>query len=393
MRTVRSASIGGTAAFLFAVLASPSAAQYGARVGAPIVHIYSQNGPGVESNYVTPAIQVSEDAYVFAVSMDLDGQIQVLHPDYPGISVRIRRQQQLRLPNFFAGYMQPDGGSLGAARQYAYSQGYGRYEVDTRGTVIALASRAPFNLERVESGGDWDILAIRGLIERRSPASAAQALASYLGAKGEPIGRDYMRFAGGRQNYYASDGLYSCDVYYRGNPSAIALRRRDMLDRVGRMKQAGTSVSVVGYDVCGMPIVAYGPSRSAAVLFRSPTVERRDPAETTTRGRRSRNSTPRDGNATESAAPGSFPITTIEEQQLSGEATLNERNELGRERRQVPIDRRIDPRGDGLPGTTGIPLERPAPRRPETTVTGVFPPRQYSRPVTRTAAPPPSRRH
>src|ERR1700693_1069892 len=127
MQIVRSASIGATAAFLLAVLASPSAAQYGARAGAPIVHIYSQNGPGVESNYVTPAIQVSDDAYVFAVSMDLDGQIQVLHPDYPGISVRIRRQQQLRLPNFFAGFYQPDGGALGAARQYANSPGYWRY--------------------------------------------------------------------------------------------------------------------------------------------------------------------------------------------------------------------------------------------------------------------------
>jgi hypothetical protein len=391
MQIVRSASIGATAAFLLAVLASPSAAQYGARAGAPIVHIYSQNGPGVESNYVTPAIQVSEDAYVFAVSMDLDGQIQVLHPDYPGISVRIRRQQQLRLPNFFAGFRQPDGGMLDATGQYANSPGYGRYEDDTRGTVIALASRAPFDLERVESGGDWDILAIRGLIERRSPASAAQALASYLGAKGEPIGRDYLRFAGAHQNYYASDGLYSCDLYYRGNRSAIAFRRRDMLDRVGRMKQAGSSVSVVGYDVCGMPIVAFGPSRSA--VLRSPTVERRDADDVTAKERRFRHSPRRDGDAIESAALGSFPITTIEEPRLSGEATLNERNERGREQRQVPIDRRIDPRGDGLPGTTGIPLERPAPRRPETTVIGVFPPREYSRPVTRAAAPPPSRRH
>jgi hypothetical protein len=114
MLTMNSASAGATAALLLAVLAAPSAAQYGAGARAPIIRVYSQNGPNVESNYVTPAIQVSEDVYVFAVSMDLDGQIQILHPDYPGISVRIRHQQQLRLPNFFAGYRQPAAGRLDA---------------------------------------------------------------------------------------------------------------------------------------------------------------------------------------------------------------------------------------------------------------------------------------
>ena len=52
--------------------------------------------------------------------------------------------------------------------------------------------------------------AIRRLVENRSPESAAQALARYLGAKGEPIGRDFMRFAGQRQGYYA----YSHDCGY-----------------------------------------------------------------------------------------------------------------------------------------------------------------------------------
>ena len=391
MLTMNSASAGATAALLLAVLAAPSAAQYGAGARAPIIRVYSQNGPNVESNYVTPAIQVSEDVYVFAVSMDLDGQIQILHPDYPGISVRIRHQQQLRLPNFFAGYRQPAAGRLDATGQYINSPGYADYEDDTRGTVIALASRAPFDLERVESGGDWNILAIRGLIERRDPMSAAQALASYLGAKGEPIGRDYMRFAGARQNYYASDALYSCDVSY-GNPSTIAFRRSDVLERVSRMQRAGTRATVVGYDTCGMPIVAYGPSRSPAVFYGAPT-PRRDLDDTTPKGRRFRHSEPRDGNATEPAALGFFPMTTTDEPQQSGGATLNQPNENRRERRQVPIDRRIDPRGGGLPGTTGIPLERPAPRRAETTVIGVMAPREYPRPIPRQAAPPPSRRH
>lgn len=384
MLTVKSASIGTTAALLFAALASPSAAQYGAR--APIVHVYSQNGP-VESNYVQPAIQVSEDAYVFAISMDVNGQIQVLHPDYPGISVRLIHQRPLRLPNFFAGYQQPGGARLDATGQYVNSLGYPDDEADTRGTVIALASRAPFNLERVESGGDWNILAIRSLIERRDPTSAAQALASYLGAKGEPIGADYMRFAGGHQNYYASDAAYSCDASYGGNASSIALRRNDVLERVDRMQRSGSRVSVTGYDACGMPIVAYGPSYPGAVFYGTPTLRRNN---ATANGQGSRRSARRDGSATESA--GSFP-TTNDEPQESGDATFSDPNERGRERRQMQNDHRIDFRAGALPPTTGIPLERPAPRRAETTVTGVMAPREYPRPIVRQAAPAPARGH
>jgi len=222
----------------------------------------------VVSNYVTPAIEVSEDSYVFAVSMDLDGQIQVLHPDYPGISVRILQHRQLRLPNFFAGFSRPDGGTLDASGQYANYSGYAGYENDSRGTVIALASRVPFNLERVERDGDWNMLAIRGLLEHRTPASAAQALASYLGAKGEPIGRDYMRFAPARNYNYASDALYSCDLYYGIDLWRLGSRRLDVFNRVAQLQRAGKSVSIVGYDFCGMPVLAFGPSRSSSATLK-----------------------------------------------------------------------------------------------------------------------------
>src|SRR3981081_23512 len=108
MRVAKSASAVGVAALLVTLLASPSTAQNESREKAPSVRVYSQNG-AIASNYVTPAIQVSEDAYVFAVSLDLDGQIQVLHPDFPGISVRILEHKQLRLPNFFAGFFRGGG--------------------------------------------------------------------------------------------------------------------------------------------------------------------------------------------------------------------------------------------------------------------------------------------
>lgn len=388
MRTSRRVSAVGTAALLVGLLASGAAAQDRGRQGAPFVRVYSQNGAGVASSYVTPAVEVSEDAYVFVVSMDLDGQIQILHPDFPGISVRIRERQQLRLPNFFAGFSQSSDGGVYSPARYPGYQSYD--ENDSRGTVIALASREPFNLERVESDGDWNISAIRSLIEYRTPQSAAQALASYLGAKGEPIGRDYMRFASARHYNYAADALYSCDLYYGGFTSSLGFGRLAVLDRVARLKQAGRSVRIVGYDFCGMPIVAYGPSRTATG-FRPPT-PRNNPADTSAAGRRLTHSIPRSapqaGNVPRSAALGYFPITTRSEPQHSGDGIVTEPNERRRDPRQIPLDRRIDPRGGGLSGTTGIPLERTAPRRTETPVIGVEPPRQYSRPTPRESPPP-----
>jgi len=214
-----------SSALLTCLLASASLAQDRSRQRAPIVRVFSQNGAGVISSYVTPAIEVSEDAYVFAVMMDLDGRIQVLQPDFPGISVRIRSRQQLQLPNFFAGFNAPVRG----APSYTHNglASYDDYEErgdDSRGTVIALASRAPFNLELIEADGDWNISAIRQLIDHRTPTSAARSLAQYLGAKGEPIGRDYMRFAGQRQSYYAYNDFYYCGYggYGCGLPIVVA---------------------------------------------------------------------------------------------------------------------------------------------------------------------------
>jgi hypothetical protein len=243
------------------MMVSPSFAQNRSRQRAPVVRVYSQEGAGVASNYVTPAIAVSEDAYMFAVMMDVDGRIQVLHPEYPGISVRLRSQQQLRLPNFFAGFNEPRQNA-----SYSTPNGlvtYDRYEPlgnDTRGTVIALASRTPFNLELIEVGGDWNISEIRRLIEHQSPSSAAQSLAQYLGSNGEPIGRDFMRFAGERRSYYAYDDGYCASGFGYGYgsvggayyPSQTATRSLDQRSR-------GRRPSIVGYDACGVPVYMARP--------------------------------------------------------------------------------------------------------------------------------------
>jgi hypothetical protein len=369
----------GIAALLITLFANPSRAQ-GREQQPPIVRVYSQNG-AVASNYVTPAIEVSEDSYVFAVSMDLDGQIQVLHPDFPGISIRIREHRQLRLPNFFAGFA-PSGGTYDASGRYASYSGYGDIGNDSRGTVIALASRAPFNLERIESDGDWNISQIRRLIEHRTPGSAAYALAAYLGAKGEPIGRDYMRFAGARNYYYASNALYSCDLYYGGYGSSLAFSRLAVLDRVARLKQAGQSVSIVGYDFCGMPIVAYGPSGSIPTGFQ-PQPAPQNPRDTSTaRGHFPQpipRSGPPPGNAPR-AALDYYPITRREPPQM-GDVTITAPNDRGRDPREIFIDLTNQSRGGGIQ-RAGPPLTHTAPTGSETTVIGTQPPsREYSKPV------------
>ena len=384
MRVARSASALGVAALLVTLLAPPATAQNESRERAPSVRVYSQNG-AIASNYVTPAIQVSEDAYVFAVSLDLDGQIQVLHPDFPGISVRILAHKQLRLQNFFAGFS-PAGGTYDASGRYAsYSDYYGGTNNDSRGTVIALASRAPFNLERVESDGDWNISAIRRLIEQRTPASAARALAAYLGAKGEPIGTDYMRFAGAQyHDYYASSNpLYACDLYYGGGyGTRLALSRLAVLDRVAQLRNNGQSVSVLGYDFCGMPIVAYGPSQQITGFRPRP----ENPRDTLlTRYRPPPRSGHPDQTNPHEAAIGTFPITRRADPPQMGDVTITAPRQNRRDPRQEFIDLRDEARRGGMEWT-GVPAQRNAPRA-ETPVIGTLPAQEYSKPIFREALP------
>lgn len=375
MHRVRSASVAGVAALLITLLASPSGAQDESRQRAPNIRVYSQSGP-IASRYVTPAIEVSEDTYVFAVALDLDGQIQILHPAFPGISVRILSHKQLRLPNFFAGFAQTGIRSNGRGGYVSYADSYAGSENDTRGSVIALASRAPFNLERVESNGDWNISAIRRLIEHRPPGAAAQALRAYLGAKGEPIGFDYMRFASAHyDNYYVSSPLYSCDSYYGGAGSGVAFSRVSVLNRVDRLRQAGQSVAIIGYDYCGVPIVAYGPSQGYRrhVPRDSATMGSGKPLP---RGRSAQSgwSDPRE------AAIGTFPTTPHAGDVLIPAPSLN---------RRVPGELFNDPRNDRLVRESAergrARVERNAPPA-ETPVVGTFPPaREYPRPIVREA--------
>ncbi len=395
MRAGRFALVFGSSTALLCALTSASTAQNQARQRAPIIRIYSQSGANVVSttSYVEPAIRVAENAYVFAVSMDLDGAIQVLHPDFPGISVKIAANRQLNLPNFFTGFAQYSGGNgiYSSAVNSRYGSRYGG-GLDSRGTVIALASRAPFNLELIESGGDWNISSIRRLIEHRSPESAAQALAAYLGAKGEPIGRDFMRFARGQSEYYPYDYAYAysaCDLGY-GYAYWPSRGFSPSLYSSARFGRRGQGARIIGYDICGLPIIAYGPT----VATPTPAPRPRTKGDTTVfpKGRFPKDPIPRHPTegSTNSAAEGVFPIPRRSGLPQMGDVTITAPSRRRGEPSQILDAYRSQPGSGGMTIPQGrVPIDRTQPRT-EPAATGVEAPRTF-RPDPRTESPPPSR--
>jgi hypothetical protein len=375
----------GAPALLLGAIAPKSAAQSD-NDRAPMIRVYSQTG-AIASTYVTPSIDLGEDAYVFAVSIDLDGQIQVLHPDFPGISVRLRRHQEFRLPNFFAGFSQ--SGGVVASDYYANRSVYSNMD-DTRGVVIALASRQPFDLDRIESNGDWNMLAIRNLVDRRSPFSAAEALASYLGAKGEPIGRDFMRFASAHQNYYADylgDQLYGCDPFYGSINPGSAFSRFAVLQRFRQFRATGGNARIIGFDVCGMPIVAYGRSGIVSAPPRRPPRTPADSGKVKGTPRGLPRHVPTGQPAAPQAALGYFPRVKPLAPPQAGDVTITASKRLSRSPGEILIDRRTQPATGVMPERTRVPVERTVPSTGA--ATGAQPVRQYNPPIPRENAPPP----
>jgi hypothetical protein len=386
MRAAKLAMAVGISALMATLVAAQADAQ---SKRPPGIRIYSENGDVIgTSTYVTPAIQVSENAYVFAVAIDLDGQIQVLHPDFPGISVKLLAHREVRLPNFFAGFNQQEVGGYYSASYYDNGAGY----MDARGTVIALASRAPFNLERIEVNGDWNMTAIRRLVDLHSPEMAAQALAAYLGAKGEPIGRDIMRFAGG-QRYagygYGYNSYSACDGYY-GYGSAL-LRQAQVFSYINYLNAHGVKYRIVAYDLCGIPVVVPSNRVGGGAIGFPVTRPPRQPGDTTVFPKnRAPNSEPRrhPNGLTTTAAEAAMPIPRRSGLPQMGDVTIN-----------APPNRRGEPRTiiDGYRPSPGIaipqgraPIERPVAPRSEPSAVGAQPAPQY-RPEPRIVAPPPSR--
>ena len=277
MRVTRPGLALGSAMIPGLLVAGVADAQSASRK-APRINLNTALGGAVATNYIEPSVTLSEDAYVFVISVDVDRNIQILHPTDIDLSIKMVAKRQLQLPRFFAGF---GGGDLYSTRSgmgYASYDAYGSGYSDTRGTMIALASRTPFNLAAISSGGDWDLVSLRRLVDDREPYAAASLLAKYLGAPGEPIGRDVHRFAGARHFYntfYNNAAYYDCGLYSGALGYARGFRSGYAISffRAAQLAEAGYVVRFRGYDACGQPrfdvypttLVGTPPGRPPAV--------------------------------------------------------------------------------------------------------------------------------
>jgi hypothetical protein len=336
------------------------------------------------SNYIEPRINLSEDAYMLVISVDLDRTVRVLHPELPGITVRMNAQRNLHLPRFFAGFVETQRNTTSpygnyASSSFSYDPGYS----DTRGTIIALASRRPFNLDAVVANGDWDMSAFEWIIRDRDPQSAATALAQHLGARGEPIGRDFYRFAGRGHNYtslynasyYGCNPNYTTLAYYPGYPGINSFR-------AGQLQQAGYNVRFIGVDACGFPRYTVDQQSLVTRPTRPPAVGAFPPS-------RRPNSTPSRNPASGSPAPNGtvgtstqstgFPEARVIPRTVPSDRTAD---------RQFPSDRAQQPARGSFPERT-----RPTPAEPRERAEPAksSPPPERPRPVERQPHTPPDR--
>jgi hypothetical protein len=398
MRAIRWETALGATALLLALCSSVSAGQQVSR-HPPAIRIYSSSGVDVisTSTYVQPEIQVSENTYVFAVEMDLDGQIQVLHPDFPGLSVKISSHANLRLPNFFAGFHSPSINSVYTNAGYDVYNGRSGY-MDTRGVAIALASRAPFNLDAVTTpNGDWDFVALRRLLENRYPEEAMNLLAHYLGAKGEPIGRDFMRFAGGSNqyagyDYYGYSSYSPCEFYYGYYfAPGLGFARAQAINRVNRSRVGGQQAKVVGYDLCGVPIISYGPVPTSRFPSGGPIPRTTGDTTVFPKARFPGHGTPRHPRETlaSTAAEGIFPLPERAKLPQMGDVTITAPRGRRAEPGQLINGYSTQPGAMTIPAGR-MPVERTIPRTEPVAASASQPVQQYHPPAT-VSSPPPSR--
>ena len=182
----------GVTPMLFGSVASPVWAQEGSCRAAPGISVYYAPGVTEGISYISSHIRASESAYVFAVEIDLNGEVEVLYPNSPNDSSKVVADRPIAMPSFFSGF----GGSMGPTQRGL------RGTVTSRGVIFALASCAPFSLDRIVTDGEWNIDVIERLVRQQNPQTAIAVLANYLAANGQEVGHSMMSFNGGTNYNY-----------------------------------------------------------------------------------------------------------------------------------------------------------------------------------------------
>ena len=190
MRRIDVAFAFGVTPMLFGSVASPVWAQEVSCRATPGISVYYAPGVTRGISYISSHVRVSENAYVFAVEIDLNGEVEVLYPNSPSDSSKATADRPVAMPSFFSGF----GGSMGPSQQGL------RGAPTSRGIIFALASCAPFSLDRIVTDGEWNIEAIQSLIHQQSPQTAIAVLAKHLGENGHQVGRGMMPFMQARMD-------------------------------------------------------------------------------------------------------------------------------------------------------------------------------------------------
>ncbi|HUQ46125.1 MAG TPA: hypothetical protein VM033_05705 [Gemmatimonadaceae bacterium] len=245
------------------------------------------------SQYVEASFQLSADAYVLVVAVDLDRRIRVLYPETPEESGFAARSSPHRLTRFFAGFSRSN-------RSSGYDARYGMTgrisPVGGGGVLLAVASDRPLQLERLTGvGGDWDEPTLMQLIFDESLSGAAHAVGRAVVLTGQDFNTDYSTFSGRRSltayRSFASSSFGGCgDGYgyeyadvsgfgtssypngYAGQaPRLIGLYQRNG-QTFARYASGGGCGGVSYYDV---PVNSTGPVLGAPVRADTSTAKRR----------------------------------------------------------------------------------------------------------------------
>jgi hypothetical protein len=187
-------------------------------VSAPRIRIVIPPATYASTRFVDASFHVSEDAYVFVVAVDLDGQLRVVYPEAPDQTGFAARSTPMRLTRFFGGF--------GGPRTGAWSRYEARYSPMQRispfgggGVLLAIASDRPLQYDRLIGGdGDWDEQQLAQIVFDQSLPGAAHALGRALVLTGQEYNTDYTTFAGRRSlggyTTLASSSYDGCSFSY-----------------------------------------------------------------------------------------------------------------------------------------------------------------------------------
>ncbi len=245
--------------FIVALFAVPPA---DAQHSAPRVRLAAL--PTTAVGIISPSISLSEPAYILAVAIKNDGEIEVLSPALPGDAIRFEAAKSIRFPEFSRGFTSfSNYGEYGSGYRRSAFAGYGDVAAKD-GSVLVIASRTPFNFSAISDGVEWNEESLRRIMRFKAPSQAVTALGRALTQKGQAFSHDYVYFGRSGYSNFASSSFgsrnscmdnllspygYSNVAGYYGISGAA----NGVTILAGYGNMGGLRLVQVGTDGCGRP--------------------------------------------------------------------------------------------------------------------------------------------